>query len=89
MYFIFPLLLSECLKFFPELAPWTVWCSGAHPLLFHPRGHLTSETGVQQVDSLGSPFLAWCCTRPLMQMIIVMPYCIKQYHDDGVLAGSK
>ena len=43
-------LLSEYVTFLHELAPWAVWCYGAHPLLFHILGQLTSETGVQQGD---------------------------------------
>ena len=45
-------LLEECYAHFPELLPWASWCYGQHPMLFHPMGTISSETGVQQGDPL-------------------------------------
>ena len=47
---------SLSVSVFPELAPWAAWCYGTHPLLLHPLGQPTSETGVQQGDPLGPLF---------------------------------
>ena len=49
-------LLEECHTHFPELLPWASWCYGQHPMLFHPMGTISSETGVQQGDPLGPLF---------------------------------
>ena len=44
---------QECATFLPELLPWVSWCCGSHPLLWHPLGQISSESGVQQGDPLG------------------------------------
>ena len=46
-------VVDECATFFPELLPWVSWCYGSHPLLWHPLGQISSESGVQQGDPLG------------------------------------
>ena len=51
-------LLDECAVHFPELFPWAFWCYGSHPLLWHPLGHLSSQSGVQQGDPLDPLFFA-------------------------------
>ena len=38
---------------FPELLPWSSWCNGQHPALWHPLGTISTEIGVQQGDPLG------------------------------------
>ena len=46
-------VLDECSAFFPKILPWVPWCYGSHPELWHPMGHLSSQSGVQQGDPLG------------------------------------
>ena len=46
-------LLIEVKNHFPEFTPWSYWCYGQHPLLWHSMDHLQSESGVQQGDPLG------------------------------------
>ena len=48
--------LEECSKHFPELLPWSSWCYGRHPSLWHLMGILSSEVGVQQGDPLSALF---------------------------------
>ena len=43
-------VVEECATFFPEILPWVSWCYGSHPLLWHPLGQISSESGVQQGD---------------------------------------
>ena len=43
-------VLDECAMFSPELLPWVSWCYGTHPMLWHPLGRISSESGVQQGD---------------------------------------
>ena len=50
---------AQCFKFglyFPELLPWATCCYATHPMLWHPKGHISSEVGVQQGDPLGPLF---------------------------------
>ena len=51
-------LLQERATFFPELLPRASWCYSVQPLLWHPMGYLSSESGVQQGDPLGPLFFA-------------------------------
>eukprot|EP00731_Ephydatia_muelleri_P018556 Em0011g596a len=52
-------LLDQCTLHFPLLLlPWTTWCYGQHPFLWHSMGTLTSEAGVQQGDPLGLFYFA-------------------------------
>ena len=51
-------LLDECAIHFSELLPWASWCYGSHPLLWHPVGHLSSQSGVQQGDPLRPLFFS-------------------------------
>ena len=46
-------VLNVCGLHIPELLPWSSWCYGQHPALWHPLGTISSEIGVQQVDPLG------------------------------------
>eukprot|EP00731_Ephydatia_muelleri_P038407 Em0749g1a len=64
--------LDECAFVYPNLLPWAFWCYRVHPILWHPMGHLSSESGVQQGaddERLDQLYQAW-------------------YMDDGVLAVS-
>ena len=82
-------LLEECHTHFPELLPWASWCYGQHPMLFHPMGTISSETGVQQRDPLG-PFF-FCLV--LHKLVATIPsdeeashlLYHKWYMDDGVV----
>ena len=47
-------ILSKYAKSFSELLPWLSWCYVQHPLLWPSLGCLSSESGVQQGDPLGS-----------------------------------
>ena len=86
-------LLSECSLFFPELLPWASWCYGSQPYLWHPLGHLTSESGVQQGDPLGPLFFSLVLHK-VIAAIDADDDCLRLilqawYLDDGVLAGPK
>ena len=86
-------ILDECATFFPEILPWVVWCYGAHPLLWHPRGQLCSELGVEQGDPLG-PLLFSLVLQKLAASIDADDKCMNLlfhswYLDDGVLAGNR
>ena len=63
--------LDECALLFPDLLPWAFWCYGVHPVLWHPMGRLSSESGVQQGDRLGPLLFALVLHKvmPLMQMM--------------------
>ena len=39
-------VLDECSVLFPEILSYVSWCYGSHPELWHPMGHLSSQTGV-------------------------------------------
>ena len=68
-------VLDECSTFFPELIPWVSWCYGSHPLLWHPLGHITSESGVQQGDPLG-PLLFALVLHKLVASVEADDECI-------------
>ena len=86
-------VLDECLHHFPELFPWTLWCYGQHPSLLHSLGTISSESGVQQGDPMGS--LLFCLVlQKLVSAIAEDKACSsllfhKWYIDDGVIAGPK
>ena len=46
-------VVEECATFPPEILPWVSWCYGSHPLLWHPLGQISSQSGIQQGDPLG------------------------------------
>ena len=86
-------VLDECATSFPERLPWVTWCYGTPPLLWHQLGHLSSETGVQQGDSLG-PLLFSLVLQRLISSIDADDDCIQVlfqawYLDDGVLTGRR
>ena len=84
-------VLDQCHSHFPELFPWVSWCYSHPTNLWHPLGSLSSTSGVQQGDPLGS----------LLFSLVIHPVIIgientceslffnKWYLDDGALAGSK
>ncbi|KAL5477540.1 hypothetical protein EMCRGX_G024351 [Ephydatia muelleri] len=87
------LFSQNVLCFFPELLPWASWCYGSQPYLWHPLGHLTSESGVQQGDPLGPLFFSLVLHK-VIAAIDADDDCLRLilqawYLDDGVLAGSK
>ena len=84
-------LLDQCTLHFPLLLPWTTWCYGQHPFLWHSMGTLTSEAGVQQGDPLG-PFYFALVLHHLVLSISKDESCQDLlfnawYLDDGVVAG--
>ena len=84
-------LLDECAIHFPELLPWASWCYGTHPLLWHPLGHLSSQSGVQQGDPLGPLFFS-LVLRKITMAIAADDDCLALlfnawFLDDGVLAS--
>ena len=84
-------LLDLCTLHFPLLLPWTTWCYGQHPFLWHSMGTLTSEAGVQQGDPLG-PFYFALVLHHLVLSISKDESCQDLlfnawYLDDGVVAG--
>ena len=87
------LFSQNVLCFFPELLPWASWCYGSQPYLWHPLGHLTSESGVQQGDPLGPLFFSLVLHK-VIAAIDADDDCLRLilqawYLDDGVLAGPK
>ena len=86
-------VLDECSIFFPELIQWLSWCYGSHPMLWHPLGQITSESGVQQGDPLG-PLLFALVLHKLVASVEADDECFDLllqawYLDDGALAGSR
>eukprot|EP00731_Ephydatia_muelleri_P034760 Em0075g13a len=84
-------LFDQCTLHFPLLLPWTTWCYGQHPFLWHSMGTLTSEAGVQQGDPLG-PFYFALVLHHLVLSISKDESCQDLlfnawYLDDGVVAG--
>eukprot|EP00731_Ephydatia_muelleri_P030176 Em0021g699a len=80
-------VLDECATFIPELLPWVSWCYGTHPLLWHPLGRISSESGVQQGDPLG-PLLFALVLQKLVSSLDADDECAEillqaWYHDDG------
>ena len=65
-------VLDECATFFPELLSWVSWSYGTHPLLWHPLGQISSESGVQQGDPLG-PLLFALVLQKLVSSWLKVP----------------
>ena len=85
--------LDECAFVFPNLLPWAFWCYGVHSILWHPMGHLSSKSGVQQGDPLG-PLLFALVLHKVISAIDADDECLNLlyqawYMDDGVLAGKR
>ena len=85
-------VLDEC-AFFPELLPWVSWCYGSHTILWHPKGKISSQSGVQQGDPL-DPMLFALVLRKLVSTIeadddFVDLLLDAWYLDDVVLAGER
>eukprot|EP00731_Ephydatia_muelleri_P017175 Em0010g273a len=86
-------VLDECATFFPELLPWVSWCYGTHPLLWHPLGRISSESGVQQGDPLG-PLLFALVLQKLVSSLDADDECAEillqaWYREDGALVGTR
>ena len=76
-----------------ELLPWVSWCYDSHSILWHPKGTISSQSGVQQGDPLG-PMLFALVLRKLVSSIEADDGCFDLslnlwYLDDGVLAGER
>ena len=74
------------------MLPWVSWCYGTHPLLWHPLGQISSESGVQQGDPLG-PLLFALVLQKLVSSLDADEECAEillqaWYLDDGALAGT-
>ena len=86
-------VVEECATFYPEILPWVSWCYGSHPLLWHPLGQISSESGVQQGDPLG-PLLFALVLQKLISSVDADDECMDLlcqawYLDDGALAGNR
>ena len=86
-------VVEECATFFPEILPWVSRCYGSHPLLWHPLGQISSESGVQQGDPLG-PLLFALVLQKLISSVDADDECMDLlcqawYLDDGALAGNR
>ena len=84
-------VLNACALHIPELLPWSQWCYGQHPALWHSLGSISSETGVQQGDPLG-PLLFCLVLQQIISAIAEDVDCESLlfhhwYIDDGVVAG--
>ena len=84
-------VLDACGLHFPELLPWSSWCYGQHPALWHPLDTISSEIGVQQGDLLG-PVLFCLVLQQVVSANAKDADCAslllhKWYIDDGVVAG--
>ena len=76
-------VLENCAEFFPELFPWTLWCYGVHPKLWHPMGMLRSATGTWTALVLHGLILKIAEDDMCGELLFN-----KWYLDDGVLAGT-
>ena len=86
-------VLDECGLFIPELMPWVSWCYDSHSILWHPKGTISSQSGVQQGDPLG-PMLSALVLRKFVSCIEADDGCFDLslnlwYLDDGMLAGER
>ena len=86
-------VVEECATFSPEILPWVSWCYGSHPLLWHPLGQISSESGVQQGDPLG-PLLFALVLHKLISSVDADDECMDLFYqawylDDGALAGNR
>ncbi|KAL5474616.1 hypothetical protein EMCRGX_G026588 [Ephydatia muelleri] len=84
-------VLNACALHIPELLPWSQWCYGQHPALWHSLGTISSEIGVQQGDPLG-PLLFCLVLQQIISAIVEDVDCESLlfhhwYIDDGVVAG--
>eukprot|EP00731_Ephydatia_muelleri_P027500 Em0019g373a len=84
-------VLNACALHIPELLPWSQWCYGQHPALWHSLGTISSEIGVQQGDPLG-PLLFCLVLQQITSAIAEDVDCESLlfhhwYIDDGVVAG--
>ena len=61
----------------PEILPWVSRCYGSYPELWHPIGHLSSQSGVQQGDPLG-----------LMLFVLVLQKLISTIDADDEWPGT-
>ena len=52
-------ILDECTLHFPELLPRATWCYAAHPLLWHPMGHMV-------LCCCGTQWVTWCYAAHLL-----------------------
>ena len=85
--------MEECATFPPEILPWVSWCYGSHPLLWHPLGQISSQSGIQQGDPLG-PLLFALVLQKLISGVDADDECMDLlyqawYLDDGTLAGNR
>ena len=83
--------LDECTAHFPEVLPWALWCYGQHPVLWHPLGLISSESGVQQGDPLGPLLISLVLHRVVSAIASSCPEVLFHmwYLDDGAIAGPK
>ena len=84
-------ILNACALHIPELLPWSQWCYGQHPALWHSLGTISSEIGVQQGDPL-CPLLFCLVLQQIISAIAEDVDCESLlfhhwYIDDGVVAG--
>ena len=68
-------VLNACALHIPELLPWSQWCYGQHPALWHSLGTISSEIGVQQGDPLGPLHFCLVLHQQLRRMLTVNRYC--------------
>ena len=73
------------------MLPWALWCYGQHPVLWHPLGIISSETGVQQGDPLGPLLFSLVIHRVVSAIASNCPELLFHmwYPDDGAIAGPK
>ena len=83
--------LDECTAHFPEVLPWALWCYELHPVLWHPLGLISSESGVQQGDPLGPLLFSLVLHRVVSAIASNCPELLFHmwYLDDGTMAGPK
>ena len=59
--------------FFPELLPWVSWCYDSHSILWHSKGTISSQLGIQQGDLLG----------PMLFALVLRKFVSSIEADDG------
>ena len=84
-------VLDAAQKFIPSLAPFASFWYSQHSKLFFNATHIQSESGVQQVDPLGSLLFSLGLWPIIKELHDKLPNLMQNswYLDDGIIAGTE